>query len=183
MKRLIGKMKVVDFDLVVSLLAGAVSVRDKLMKKRKRAVVRNINLIVIHCTATGDYPLGHLYFDRIGAKQIRQSHMASLESGGRNFDDIGYHFVVRRTGLLERGRPESVQGAHCYGSNEKSLGIAYVGTMKPTDGQIETMRLLLRDLMQKYHLTKDQIKPHCELNPHKLCPGFDIYKTLLWDFK
>ncbi len=172
----------VDVDLVVSLLAGAVEVKEKLMARKKRLQTRKIDLIIIHCTATGDYPNGHLYFDRIGAKQIRQSHMASIESGGRNFDDIGYHFVVRRTGLLERGRPESVQGAHTYGHNDTSLGIAYVGTRVPTEAQIETMRLLLRDLMQKYRLKKDQIKPHNELNPHKICPGFDIHKTLLWDF-
>ena len=44
----------------------------------------------------------------IGAAEIRKWH---TEDNG--WDDIGYHYVIRRDGILENGRDTKMQGAHC----------------------------------------------------------------------
>lgn len=36
---------------------------------------------------------------------------------------IGYHFVIRKDGTIERGRPLSVVGAHAQGDNLHTIGI------------------------------------------------------------
>jgi N-acetylmuramoyl-L-alanine amidase len=53
--------------------------------------MRKINLIVIHCSDT------YARMD-IGVNEIRQWHLQ------RGFNDIGYHYVIRRDGAIEQGR-------------------------------------------------------------------------------
>jgi hypothetical protein len=57
--------------------------------------MREVKLIVIHCSATREGS------DTI-ASDINQMHAA------RGFSDIGYHRFVRLDGTIERGRPDSV---------------------------------------------------------------------------
>ena len=60
--------------------------------------MRKINLIVIHCSDT------YARMD-IGVNEIRQWHLQ------RGFNDIGYHYVIRRDGAIEQGRPIEKPGA------------------------------------------------------------------------
>lgn len=149
-------------------------------KKALPAPKRQIDMLIIHCTATGDYPPGHIYFDRIGVRQLREWHMRPVDQGGRNFDDVAYHYVIRRTGVLEVGRPEYMIGAHCFGHNLKSIGIAYVGTKDPTPEQLLTMRLLVGDLLQKYRIKPENVHGHKDFAA-KICPGIDV-KTEILDY-
>ena len=64
--------------------------------------MRKINLIVIHCSDT------YARMD-IGVNEIRQWHLQ------RGFNDIGYHYVIRRDGAIEQGRPIEKPGAHAAG--------------------------------------------------------------------
>ena len=67
--------------------------------------------IVIHCAATPD--------DRdVTAADIKRWH---VEDNG--WDDIGYHFVIRRNGLVEAGRDIKMSGAHARAVNGRSVGI------------------------------------------------------------
>ena len=75
---------------------------------------REINLIVVHCSATRPTM-------DIGATEIRKWHLA------RNFSDIGYHNIVRRSGVLEHGRDLFLAGAHARGYNSNSIAICMVG--------------------------------------------------------
>src|SRR5690606_114532 len=75
---------------------------------------RFINLLVIHCAATT--PLMD-----IGAKEIDVWHKQ------RGWSKIGYHFVIRRNGVIEKGRDISEVGAHVEGYNKNSIGICMVG--------------------------------------------------------
>ena len=76
--------------------------------------MRDINLAVIHCTATTE---GKDY----NVDTIRKWHKS------RGFSDIGYHFLIHIDGTIERGRPWDLPGAHAKGYNSDSIGIAYVG--------------------------------------------------------
>lgn len=76
--------------------------------------MREIDDIIIHCTAT---PAGRPHT----VEDVRQWHRQ------RGWQDIGYHYLVYLDGSIHRGRPEEQEGAHCYGHNAHSIGVAYVG--------------------------------------------------------
>ena len=144
--------------------------------------MRNVNKIIVHCSAT-------LIEQDVDAAVIRSWHM----SAPRNWSDIGYHFVIKRDGTIEAGRPLERVGAHCKGFNTGSIGICLIGGLnasgKPEDNFTETqknsLRLLIDGFKFKYGLT--EIKGHRDYSPDKnndgvitknewlkVCPCFDV---------
>ena len=126
--------------------------------------MRQITLIVIHCSAVRPDQTS-------SAAQIDTWHRQ------RGFKlGIGYHYVVRRNGEIEPGRPEYMVGAHCQNHNAHSIGVCYEGGLdirgQPADTrtaeQKTTLRLLLEDLHRRY--PKALIVGHHDLNLHKACP-------------
>ena len=129
--------------------------------------MRKINWLVVHTAATRPSM-------DIGAKEIRRWHKA------KGWSDIGYHYVIRRDGTLEKGRPESVVGAHVRNHNSDSLGITLVGgvneNLEPennyTKAQWVTLEKLLKELSIKYPSAR--VKGHRDFpGVHKACPCFD----------
>lgn len=104
----------------------------------------------------------------IGSKEIREWH---LELGFRN---IGYHFVIRKDGTIERGRPIHESGAHCRGKNAKSIGICYVGGWEGNDDrtreQVEAMHKLMASLTTTFGAL--DVFGHYEFST-KSCPNFN----------
>ncbi|MGL5514318.1 MAG: N-acetylmuramoyl-L-alanine amidase, partial [Sporomusa sp.] len=83
----------------------------------------------------------------VSAAEIHGWHVLNGWAG------IGYHYVVRRDGTIERGRPEKYVGAHAQGFNTGSLGINLAGNMdkmEPTTEQIEMAALLLADICTRH---------------------------------
>lgn len=70
--------------------------------------------IAVHCSATQPD-------EDIGEDEIRRWHKA------KEWSDIGYNIVIRRSGQVEVGRPLDYPGAHVAGFNSRSLGICLVG--------------------------------------------------------
>lgn len=114
----------------------------------------------------------------IGAAEIKSWHKA------RGWKTIGYHYVIRRNGLIERGRSIYKVGAHCAGYNQNSIGICYVGGLdengKPADTRTEQQKKALRQLVRELQLQfpKARLVGHRELNPKKECPCFDVCAQL-----
>gem|GEM_PF-2396248 len=78
---------------------------------------------------------------------------------GKGWAGIGYHFVVRKDGKIERGRPEWAIGSHAQGHNSNSIGIHLCGDFnaaKPTDKQIESAAMLIANLTDKYKIPCDR---------------------------
>lgn len=127
---------------------------------------RKIKEIIVHCAAT---PEGKDF----SAADIDRWHRA------RGFRCIGYHFVVRRDGSVEAGRPLAEPGAHCTGHNTASIGVCYIGgcaadgkTPKDTRtvAQRKALLALLKKLKREYPGAK--IRGHKDFAP-KACPSFD----------
>lgn len=129
--------------------------------------MRKITKIIIHCSAT---PTGR----SVTAADIERWHRA------RGFSAMGYHYLVGRDGVVERGRPDGVAGAHCLGHNADSIGVCYVGGLSAdgkvpmdtrTAAQRTALRRLIEDLRRRY--------PGVTVHGHrefaaKACPCFDV---------
>ena len=98
--------------------------------------------IVIHCSATpADMD--------IDAAKIKHWH--TVDNG---WDDIGYHYVIKRDGTLETGREEHRTGSHARQVNGTSIGICMIGGSDKSGGwennfndeQFET----LKDIVIKF---------------------------------
>ena len=130
-------------------------------------IMRKITLIIVHCSA-------YRPDQTSSAAQIDSDH----RKRGWKFG-IGYHYVVRRNGSIEPGRPEWMVGAHCVGHNAHSIGVCYEGGLdirgKPADTRTEAQRCSLRKLIEQLHAAypKALIVGHRDLNPMKDCPCFD----------
>lgn len=88
---------------------------------------------------------------------------------------IGYHFVIRKDGKIEAGRPHWTIGAHTWGENSHSIGIHLSGNFAlaaPTPEQVESCAMLLAWLCELYHIRMDRehIMGHGELMATD-CPG------------
>ena len=95
---------------------------------------------------------------------IKKGHIA------KGWGDIGYHYFIEPSGKRKRGRPENMDGAHCYGFNKDNIGICVGGNFSieyPTREQEIDLCKLLNDLDDKYIIT---IKHHRDFKPTQ-CPG------------
>ena len=132
-------------------------------------IMRKINEIIVHCSATPE--------DKdFTTADITRWHKQ------RGFETIGYHYVVYRDGSVHNGRPIEQVGAHCKGHNANSIGVCYVGgcakdgkTPKDTRtmAQKDTLTLLLLKLKRQFPLAT--IHGHRDFAA-KACPSFDATK-------
>ena len=130
--------------------------------------MRRITLIIIHCSAV---------------RPGQTSSAAEIDSWHRKrgWKCIGYHYVIRRDGSIEKGRPESEVGAHCKNHNSHSIGVCYEGGLdangRPadtrTDAQKASLHALLKELKVSY--PNALIVGHRDLDNRKECPCFAVY--------
>lgn len=131
--------------------------------------MRNINKIIVHCSAT---PEGRNFT----VKQIDAWHRQ------RGFNGIGYHFVIYLDGSVNKGRPLAKAGAHCKGQNKNSIGVCYIGGVAtdgktPKDTRTDAQKASLVKLITKLR----QQFPNASVHGHrefanKACPCFDAHK-------
>jgi hypothetical protein len=149
--------------------------------------MKTIDAIIIHCSATRAG-------QALRAKDIDRMHRA------RGFNQIGYNFVIDLDGMIENGRPLSIDGAHCNTKgfsessyNKHSVGVCYIGGLdangKPADTRTPAQRAALRELVAK--LCKEypiiEVLGHRDTSPDldgsgevepaefiKACPCFDV---------
>jgi hypothetical protein len=76
--------------------------------------MKTIDTIIIHCSASPD------------GKEFRAADI-DLWHKEKGYTCIGYNYVVDLDGTVEVGRPTTMNGAHCKGWNDHSIGICYVG--------------------------------------------------------
>ena len=139
-----------------------------------------VTVIVIHYSAT---PIERSFT----AADIDAMHRA------RGFNEIGYHYFIRRDGTVETGRDLSQPGrfevgAHSQGENSSSIGICYEGGVRaavPNTGfdsrtpeQTAAMIRLIRELLQRF--PGAIVRGHREMpGAATQCPGFTA--STWWD--
>ena len=79
-----------------------------------RSVTREVTEVVVHWTGT-------FLNQDIGSDEVHEWHQQ------RGFSGCGYHYVVRKDGRIQRGRPVNKVGAHARdnGHNNRSIGISF----------------------------------------------------------
>jgi N-acetylmuramoyl-L-alanine amidase len=125
-----------------------------------------IKKIVVHCSDSDDS------ID-VGFREIDEWHR---QRGWMSDSGIscGYHYIIRRDGRIEKGRPDNERGAHVKGHNTGSLGICWVGRNKIGPKQLESLKKLLRTLINRHGLESLDIYGHFELDSRKTCPNLDM---------
>ncbi len=122
--------------------------------------MRRITRHIVHCS---DSPSGDV-------KAIRQWHKE------RGWDDVGYHFVIRRDGEVELGRTLDVVGAHCVGFNQDSVGTCLVGRDQFSEQQIAALKRIHAMLVALFPGVT--VHGHREFNPGKTCPNMDVHRII-----
>ncbi|MBR4730796.1 MAG: N-acetylmuramoyl-L-alanine amidase [Prevotella sp.] len=133
--------------------------------------MREIDMIVIHCSATRcdrDYP-----FERLDS-----------DHRSRGWNGCGYHRYITKDGTIYIGRPYEQVGAHVGPTfNPHSIGICYEGGLNEkgqfadtrTVAQKRSMAKLIWELSARF--PKARILGHRDLpGVHKACPCFDVAK-------
>lgn len=145
--------------------------------------------IVVHCSASQASA-------ELTAADIRRQHK------NQGWMDIGYHFVIRRDGVIEHGRPVDAVGSHVKGRNSESLGICLIGGLNAkgrgefnyTEEQMKSLDHIIKLMVNKY--PDAEVLGHRDLSPDKNgdgkitsidwlkeCPCFDVRDWLKADQK
>jgi N-acetylmuramoyl-L-alanine amidase len=137
--------------------------------------MKRIDYIAIHCSAS---PATHDW----GVADLRRMHRA------QGWRDVGYHYVIKRDGTLEKGRLDTTPGAHEPRINRCSLAICMIGGSPPTntpafrkglgeDNFTDAQWVTLKTAVTKLH----KLHPAAEVLGHrdvqgvnKACPSFDV---------
>ena len=145
--------------------------------------MREIKSVILHCTATPA--------DRVlTVKEIRKWHVKE-----RGWADIGYHFIIHQDGTIERGRHIGKVGAHTWGNNYGSVGVAYCGgvakkvkksldkekpksktTLVSKDTMTKEQESSFRNLFEMLEVMFGELKlsGHNDHNKAKDCPAFNM---------
>jgi N-acetylmuramoyl-L-alanine amidase len=139
--------------------------------------------IVIHTAA-------HAYKNEVYDTSAMEINNWHLQNGWKG---IGYHYVIRFSGKLEKGREDNHTGAHTRGLNSSSIGICMSGhgdLKRWTNEQLQSVLKLVLDLMKMYNIPVENVIGHREASNikgvpfvNKTCPGklvdMDVFRELL----
>lgn len=127
-----------------------------------------VRFITVHCSATPPE-------SDVGTDEIRRWHK------GKGWEDVGYHYVIRRNGTVEAGRSLDFQGAHVEGHNHEAIGICLVGGVRRdlspdanfTAVQYTSLETLINLLLPRY--PGATVRGHRDFpGVTKACPSFDV---------
>jgi N-acetyl-anhydromuramyl-L-alanine amidase AmpD len=134
---------------------------------------QSVQYLIVHCSATRvtkDYT----------EEQLLKDHKA------RGFRTVGYHFYIRKSGVVTPFRKLLEVGAHCRPWNRCSIGICYEGGLdangKPADTRTPEQAEALAALLIRLHKTfpRAKIRGHRDMpnTVPKSCPCFDVQASL-----
>ena len=142
------------------------------MQAEIRFISRKFGAVVVHWTETATNK-------NIGSEEINDWHLAAGIPG------ISYHYVIRRDGSLQRGRPVNLEGDNGAG---QSLDIVFVGginapTGTPNQENFISARSLTRSQFNTFdHFCRAVFNTypamsffgHSEIDTTQVDPGFSV---------
>lgn len=137
--------------------------------------MRQLNEIIVHCTATRpEWWKGKSAQDKVN--EVRRWHLAL------GWSDIGYSYLIDVDGTVVAGRPLERTGAHVKGHNTGTVGICLFGGHGGsasdvfednfTEEQDAALRNLIADLREEFPSIFN-ISGHNEYSS-KACPCFNV---------
>jgi hypothetical protein len=141
---------------------------NPLFKKPKRVIRR----VFLHCSAS-DRP------EHDDISVIRSWHIGSP----RFWDDVGYHYFIKRDGTIQKGRNLEKTPAAQAGHNTGTIAICLHGLEKDrfSQAQFDSLRFLCA-LINNLYKGGVTFHGHCEVSS-KSCPVFDYKNVLMLDAK
>ena len=118
-----------------------------------------------------------------GGHDLSAEYIHDMHITKNNWAGIGYHYVIRWDGTIERGRPENLLGAHVEGHNQNNIGINVSGTFmpgsehpEPSEQQMQSLIGLIADICKRYDIvpSRSTIKGHRDFMSTD-CPGDNLY--------
>ena len=131
------------------------------------------NKITVHCSATKPSM-------NTTTEDIWRWH-TDPKPKGNGWDEIGYHYVIERSGELKYGREIDEIGAHVKGHNIGNIGICLIGGMNESGGpefnytkeQLFTLKNHVKQLRSTYGYDIE-VLGHNDLDENKTCPNFNV---------
>ena len=123
---------------------------------------------------------------------LDQAHAGAAEVHARsialNHQGCSYHYIIKKNGQIERGRPVYIEGEHAPGHDKYSIGIAFIGGLNSYSSEkkenwvygresLTSSQYISFDMMCKAFYTiwpGCSIFGHNELQDQELDPGFDV---------
>lgn len=138
--------------------------------------MRHISKIIVHCSASafGDADLIDRWHKERGWRGIGYHWVI-----GNGHPDSSAHFDVEFDGKIEKGRDESLIGAHCYRHNSDSIGVCLISAGEITEMQYDALDMLLNEAQNRHDIPMEMIFGHADFDKGKpYCPGFDVREWL-----
>lgn len=133
-------------------------------------ITRQINRIVLHCTATS-----------------QQATVEAIQNYWKNnlgWKNPGYHFIIGVDGTVYMLLHPNKVSNGARGYNSDSLHISYIGginknTRKPEDTRTKEQKAAMKRLVKQYlrKLGDIPVIGHNEIS-NKACPSFDVQQWL-----
>lgn len=124
---------------------------------------RKVDRVFIHCSASD-------HDDHDNVSTMRKWHLE------RGFDDVGYHFFIRRGGTVQPGRDLEKMPAAQKGHNKGTIALCVHGLTFFTPAQMRSVRDFCQQINTAYE-GKVTFHGHREVS-NKSCPVFD-YRGVL----
>lgn len=146
-------------------------------------ITREVTEVIVHCSDTYTNT-------NIGSEELNKISNSLGENG------IPYHYVIRRDGSLQRGRPVNNEGTHTISHNEYTIAVCFVGGINAPSGTpnavgYRSSEALTRSQMRTFYefckafymyYPGGQILGHSDVEVDQYDPGFDVIEYVLSTF-
>lgn len=121
--------------------------------------------------------------DQTTFKAVNEYHKNKWDFGSSLGLHCGYHYFIEADGKVTQARADWEAGAHCKerGKNFDGIGICLAGNFDeemPSAEQVVSLKNLVKSLIEKHKIPKQNLKFHRDFAKYKSCPGEKIDNTI-----
>lgn len=147
------------------------------------------NAVIVHNTKLPVYPapfviVHHTAENTCDNREVCAREIYAIQQFHRKkkgWDDIGYNFLISSAGNVYEGRGWAKQGAHAKIYNNKSVGIAFIGThikQLPSSAAINSFHNLVRCGVKLGHISSSYLLIGHRQTAQTQCPGQKLFQEI-----